>query len=150
GAGIIGLFTAWPLVRRSKLNILVLERGAGSGEGPTGASSAVCRTRCSLDTMIQLARVAIAAYRPGTEFTGLSAPRAAFAEDGVLWMPGADGDWAEREHRRMQGAGVATEVFGDDELQRRYPAFSACTVAPDTATGETHTCRGGGRYLLET
>ncbi|GAB3284358.1 NAD(P)/FAD-dependent oxidoreductase [Parahaliea aestuarii] len=150
GAGIIGLSTAWQLARRSKLRILVLEKGAGTGEGSTGASSAVCRTRYSLDNMIQLARDGIAAYRHWPDFTGLSAPRAAFAEDGVLWMPGADRDWAEREHRRMQGAGVATEVFGDDELQRRYPAFSACTIAPDTETGEAHSCRGGGRYLLET
>ncbi|WP_116367916.1 NAD(P)/FAD-dependent oxidoreductase [Parahaliea mediterranea] len=150
GAGIIGLSIAWQLARRSHLSITVLEKGAGTGEGSTGASSAICRTRYSLDNMIQLARDGIAAYRHWADFTGLATPRAAFAEDGVLWMPGADTDWVEREHRRMQAVGVATDVFGDDELLRRYPAFSPCTLAPDTETGEAHTCRGGGRYLLET
>lgn len=150
GAGIIGLSVAWQLARRSNLDILVLEKGAGTGEGSTGASSAICRTRYSMDEMVQLARDGIHAYRHWQEFTGLSSPRARFALDGVLWMPGADTAWAEREHRRMQGLGVATEVFGDAELSERYPAFSTCTRVPDLDSGAEHQCGGGGRYFLET
>ena len=39
GAGIIGLSCALQLARRSRLSILVLEKGANLGEGSTGASS---------------------------------------------------------------------------------------------------------------
>lgn len=55
GAGIIGLSIAWELARRSKLKIAVLEKGAGTGEGSTGASSAICRYRYSMDEMLHLA-----------------------------------------------------------------------------------------------
>jgi glycine/D-amino acid oxidase-like deaminating enzyme len=150
GAGIIGLSTAWQLARRSALRIVVLEKGAGTGEGSTGASSAVCRTRYSLDSMVQLARDGIHAYRHWQAFTGLAAPRAQFQQDGVLWMPGADLDWADREHRRMQALGVATEVFDHTGLQSRYPAFSPCPRAPDLERGEAHDCLAAGRFFLET
>jgi glycine/D-amino acid oxidase-like deaminating enzyme len=76
GAGIIGLSIAFQLARRSNLKILVLEKGAAVGEGSTGASSAVCRTRYSIDDMLHLARDGIAAYQDWQTFTGLSNPRA--------------------------------------------------------------------------
>ena len=56
GAGIIGLSIAWQLARRSALSIAVLEKGAGVGEGSTGASSSICRTRYSIDETLLLAR----------------------------------------------------------------------------------------------
>ncbi len=150
GAGIIGLSIAWQLRRRSELRVAVLEKGAGVGDGSTGASSAVCRFRYSMNEMVYLARDGIAAYRQWQAFTGLGAPGAQFQNDGVLWMPGEDRQWADSEHRRMQALGIRTEVFEDDELQRRYPAFSNCTRSPDLLTGEEHPCRGGGRYFVET
>ncbi len=52
GAGIIGLSISWQLRRRSELSIVVLEKGAGDGEGSTGASSAVCRFRYSMNEMV--------------------------------------------------------------------------------------------------
>ena len=55
GAGIIGLSIAWELVRRSNLRIAVLDKGAATGEGSTGASSAICRYRYSIHEMVQLA-----------------------------------------------------------------------------------------------
>ncbi len=150
GAGIIGLSIAWQLARRSKLRITVLEKGAGVGEGSTGASSAICRYRYSVDEMVRFARDGIRAYQRWQEFTGLRSPRARFNRDGVLWMPGSDTDWADREHARMERLGIATEVLDDAQLAERFPAFSPCTIAPDTETGKAHDCRGGGRNLLET
>lgn len=150
GAGIVGLSIAWQLARRSTLRIAVFEKGAGVGEGSTGASSAVCRCRYSLDEVVHLARDGIEAYRHWSEFTGLDEPRAGLNADGVLWLPGGDTAWAEREHRRMKVLGVATAVLDDAELRERFPAINSCIRAPDLTTGESHDCAGGGRHFLET
>jgi glycine/D-amino acid oxidase-like deaminating enzyme len=114
GAGIIGLCIAWQLARRSKLTIAVIEKGAAVGEGSTGASSAICRVRYSVDETLLLARDGINAYRQWKAFTGLAEPAAEFIEDGVLWMPGGDRGWADAEHQRMQG-------FGLPGAQHLYP-----------------------------
>ena len=150
GAGIIGLSIAWQLVRRSALRIAVIEKGAAVGEGSTGASSAICRVRYSTDQMLLLARDGIDAYRHWGAFTGLSSPAAEYQQDGVLWMPGGDRDWADIEQRRMQGFGVAAEVLDDDDVAQRFPALNTCTLAPDLETGEAHDCVSGSRNLFET
>lgn len=149
GAGIIGLSIAWQLARRSDLDILVLEKGAGTGEGSTGASSAVCRFRYSMDDMVHLARDGIDAYRQWQQFTGLTSPRARFHNDGTLWMTGSDREWAGREHARLQKLGIRTEVLDDADIEHRFPALNTCVLPPDLATGESHDCVGGGRHLFE-
>lgn len=149
GAGIIGLSIAWQLARRSSLKIIVLEKGAAVGEGSTGASSAICRLRYSLDDMVRLAQDGINAYRNWQTYTGLAETRACFNNDGVLWMPGSDRAWAGREHTRMKKMGIATEVLDDGELKKRYPAFNTCTLAPDFESGEPHDCEGNSQNLLE-
>ena len=149
GAGIIGLSIAWQIARRSRLKVLVLEKGNAIGEGSTGASSAVCRHRYTRTEMVHMARDGINAYRNWQQFTGLKQPRAEYQQDGVLWMPGEDAGWAPREHQRMAELGIATTVLDDSDLKQRFPAFSACTLAADTVTAEEHHCRGGGQHLLE-
>ncbi len=149
GAGIIGLSIAWQLARRSSLAVAVLDKGSGVGEGSTGASSAVCRYRYTLDEVVDLARNGIGAYRQWREFTALDAPRAQFQNDGVLWMPGGDLDWSDREHARLAGLGVATEVLDASQLSEAFPSLSACTQAPDLETGAPHDCDVGGRSLFE-
>lgn len=149
GAGIIGLSIAWQLARRSALSIVVLEKGADVGEGSTGASSAVCRFRYSVDQVVFLARDGINAYRNWQAFTGLQQPRARFVNDGVVWMPGANTAWADTEHQRMQGLGISTQVLDDAELQKRFPALNPCLLSPDVVTGEPHACQGGGRHFFE-
>ena len=149
GAGIIGLSIAWQLARRSNLRIAVVEKGAAVGEGSTGASSAICRVRYSIDETLVLARDGINAYRHWGAFTRLGNPAADFHEDGVLWMPGSDSKWADSEARRMQAFGVAAEVLDDDDIAERFPALSSCTLAPDLETGEAHDCIGGSRNLFE-
>ena len=114
------------------------------------ASSAVCRCRYSLDELVYLARDGINAYRHWPAFTGLDNPRAGLNEDGVLWLPGGDTAWADREHERLAGLGVATAVLDDVQLVERYPPINPCVRAPDLATGEPHDCAGGGRHFLET
>jgi len=149
GGGIIGLASAFQIARRSPLKVLVLEKGAGLGEGSTGASSAVLRHRYTRDEMVYLSRDGINAYRNWAEFTGLQQPRARFEADGVLWLPGAETQWAQREHNRLTSLGIATQTLSDADLRRRFPALSGCTIAPDLVSGEPHNCRGGGQHLFE-
>jgi glycine/D-amino acid oxidase-like deaminating enzyme len=149
GAGIIGLSIAWQLARRSKLRIAVVEKGAAVGEGSTGASSAICRARYSVDETLVLARDGINAYRHWRAFTQLTNAAADFRKDGVLWMPGSDREWADAEHKRLQDFGVAAEVLDDDGVAEWFPALSTCTLAPDLETGEAHDCVGGSRNLFE-
>lgn len=149
GAGIIGLSIAWQISRRSNLKVVVLEKGLGVGEGSTGASSSVCRFRYSSDDMVRLARDGIGAYRNWREFTELVEPRAEYHEDGVLWMPGDDLGWADREHQRMRQMGIATQVLDGEDIQSSFPSLSTCTIPPDLETGESHLCSGKSRNLLE-
>ena len=149
GAGIIGLSCALQLSRRSKLRVLVLEKGVGLGEGSTGASSAVCRCRYSRDEVVTLARDGIRAYRNWQDFTQLDRPRAKFHSHGVLWMV-QDREWAPQEVQRMRGLEIASEILDDSDLAQRYPSMNNCILSPDFVTGEPHSCRGGGLHLLET
>lgn len=150
GAGIIGLSIAWQLRRRSDLRIVVCERGPGVGAGSTGASSAICRYRYSADNMVHLARDGIGAYQQWNAYLGQPDTRAKFQRDGVLWMPGEDAGWAEREHTRLSALGVQTRMLSDSDLQTLFPALNPCPLCPDLATAEAHDCRAGNRHLLET
>ena len=149
GAGVMGLSVAYQIALRSKLKIKVIEKGTQVGEGSTGASSAVCRFRYSLDEMVLLARDGINTYRHWPEFTRLTSQIAQYHNDGALWLPGKDLAWAQREHTRMQALGVRTEVLDDQEVQKRFPDLSVCPIAPDLVTGEPHQCAGGGSHYYE-
>ncbi|MEM9530982.1 MAG: FAD-dependent oxidoreductase, partial [Pseudomonadota bacterium] len=143
GGGIIGLSIAYQLSRRGQRQVLLLDKARAVGAGSTGASSAVCRYRYSLDAMVTLARDGIEAYRQWQAFTELAAPRAAFHNDGVLWFTGEDRAFAPREHQRMAALGIATEVLDDEALAERFPALNRSTQAPDLRTGEVPASAGG-------
>lgn len=149
GAGIIGLNTALQIARRSDARILVLEKGAGLGEGSTGASSAVCRFRYSRPEMVQLAKDGINAYQHWSDYLELTQPRACYHRHGVLWLATSLDDWSAREAARLQSFGLRAEVLDDAELTERYPAINPCLIAPDLDTAVEHECVGGGRHLLE-
>ncbi|WOJ95481.1 FAD-dependent oxidoreductase [Congregibacter brevis] len=149
GAGIIGLNIAYQCARRGNLRILVLERGAGVGEGSTGASSAACRHRYSADDLTVLARDGINAYRHWQEYLALDATRASFQNEGVLWMPCDNGEWAHREFQRLGDLGIRSEILTADETSDRFPAFATCTRYPDLITGNDHPCDHGGFNLFE-
>lgn len=149
GAGIIGLNIAYQIRLRSPLKVLVLEQGAGVGEGSTGASSAVCRFRYSLDEVTLLARDGINAYQHWPEYTRLREPRAAFQNEGVVWIPGSNSSWAPRQKARMDSFGIRTEVFGAEEFTERFPGMNPCSLAPDLETGDEHRCESNGNFFFE-
>lgn len=150
GAGIIGLCSALQLAKRTSARIVVLEKGVGLGEGSTGASSAVCRTKYSLDRTVLLARDGIAAYRHWCEFVGLNDPLAGFHETGALWLGTGDAAEVLNEAARLRSLGIAIATIDDDQLADRYPSINPCPIAPDLVTGEQHNCIAGGLHLLET
>ena len=138
GGGIIGLSTAYQIARRSKLKVCLIEKGAGVGEGSTGASSAILRHRYSMDNMVYLARDGINCYRQWGAFTRLSKPRMKFMPHGVLWMPGEDLQWSKTEHQRLTRLGIASMVLDDQNLKEKFPAINPCVHSPDTLTGAEH------------
>jgi glycine/D-amino acid oxidase-like deaminating enzyme len=148
GAGIIGMSTAFQIARRSKLRVVVLEKGRGPGEGSTGASSAVCRFRYSCREIVQLARDGIGAYQQWPAFLGNDAPFASYQRIGALWLSQAP-DWAMREAERLTGLGLRTVALDDADLAEAFPDIRPCIVPPDLVGGEEHNCRGGGRHLFE-
>ncbi|MDA1074929.1 MAG: FAD-dependent oxidoreductase [Proteobacteria bacterium] len=149
GAGIIGLNIAFQLARRGYQGVTVVDKAMHTGEGSSGASSAVLRHRYTFDEMVFFARDGIDAYRNWKAYTGLSDPDAEFNRCGVLWLP-ADDHFAVREARRLKELGVDALALDDAELGVRFPGMSACIHPPDLTTGELHSCSGGGRHLLET
>ncbi len=150
GAGIIGLCTAHQISRRSDARIVVIEQGIGLGEGSTGASSAVCRHRYSLDETVTLARDGIDAYRHWKEFLELEEPVAHFQNDGVLWITANGSDWAKKEQQRLKQLKIKTEVLDSEELKARFPALSSCTTEPDIRRGTSHDCTEDEGFLYET
>lgn len=152
GAGIIGLCTALQISKRSSAKIVVLDKGSGFGEGSTGASSAVCRTKYSLDSTVMLARDGIAAYRNWPEFLGVSNPLARLHQTGVLWLGNGDFSAIERDAARLKFLDVAVATVDDAELAELYPSLNPCSLAPDLVHGEPHDCGGGGGgiHLIET
>lgn len=149
GAGIIGLCTALQLARRTDAKILVLDKGAGPGEGSTGASSAVCRFKYTRPETVNLARDGIAAYQNWPEFVGLKTPLAQFHRHGVLWFANGRADWPAKEVERLASHGIRALVLDDPQLRERFPALNPCAIPPDLESGADHTCGAGGLHLLE-
>lgn len=149
GAGVIGLCIAMQLARRSKLQIVVLDRAKSPGEGSTGASSAVCRFKYSRRETVLLARDGIHAYHEWPDFLQLQDPLAHFHHVGMVWLGDGRMDWPAQEARRLGTLGVRTEVLDDEALQARFPAINPCFDAPDVDAETEHVCRAGGTHLFE-
>lgn len=150
GAGIIGLCAALQIAKRSRAKIIVLEKGIGPGEGSTGASSAVCRTKYSIDRTVILARDGIAAYRHWPDFLELADPFAQLHQTGVLWLGNGDSRETMPEAARLASLGVAVATMDDAELADLYPSINPCALAPDLVHGNPHDCTAGGIHLVET
>ncbi len=126
GAGIMGLCTAWALVR-SGHEVTVLEQG----QVPNPLGSSVDETRMTRQLygdlpgygpMVDEAR---AAYAELWRDLG----RAFYVETGVLGLSRRAGDWTDRSRRQLEAEGHSDlEVLDGSALHRRYPYLSALDV----------------------
>jgi len=149
GGGIIGMSIAYQIARRSPLQVVVLDKGTGLGEGSTGASAAITRQRYSRVENVRIARDANVVFRNWSDYTGLVGPRAVFHPIGVLWMLEDDPAAVEADRARLAAEGIDVVVLDADGVHELFPALSTC-LEPFDLTGEVpHECRVGRAFLLE-
>jgi sarcosine oxidase subunit beta len=125
GAGVHGASAAFHLASMGASTAIV-ER-TGPGQGPTGRSSGICR---AYYTNPFLAGVAHRSIEMLERFPSLTGHDAGFRRTGFLFLQGADDTERVREvTRRLDAAGVVTEVLGERDLAHRFPAFDRTGVA---------------------
>lgn len=149
GGGIMGMSIAYQIARRSSLSVVVLEKGAGLGEGSTGGSSAITRQRYSKAENVRIARDGNVVWRNWSEYTGLADPAGRFHDIGVLWMMNESVSEVEADRDRLIAEGVDAVMVDAIGLKKLYPGLSACMV-PFDLTGEVaHECADGDAFLIE-
>jgi len=149
GGGIMGMSIAHQVARRSCLKIVVIEKGAGLGEGSTGGSSAITRQRYSKAESVRIARDGNVIWRNWGEYTGLSDPVGRFHDIGVLWMMHDDPQDVAADQARLAAEGIDAVTVDATQLADLYPGVSACMV-PFDLTGEVeHECADGSAFLIE-
>ena len=149
GGGIMGMSIAYQVARRSKRRVVVLDKGAGLGEGSTGGSAAITRQRYSQPELIRLSRDGNAVFKQWAEYLGLGAPRAEYHESGVLWIFDQPRAEVERDRDRLRAQRVDVVALGPDQMVERFPALSTCVDAFDLTGESPHSHREGEAFLLE-
>lgn len=149
GGGIMGASIAFQVARRSKMSVVVLEKGSGLGEGSTGGSSAITRQRYSKAENVRIARDGNVVWRNWSQYTQLTEPAGRFHDIGVLWMMHEGATEVAADRDRLINEGVDAVMVDAPELMRLYPGLSACMV-PFDLTGEIeHECADGDAFLIE-
>ncbi len=149
GGGIMGMSIAFQIARRSKMSVVVLEKGGGLGEGSTGGSSAITRQRYTKSESVRIARDGNVVWRNWSQYTGLSDPVGRFHDIGVLWMMAESATEVAADRDRLVAEGIDAVMVDAAELANLYPALSACMV-PFDLTGEIeHECHDGDAFLIE-
>jgi glycine/D-amino acid oxidase-like deaminating enzyme len=149
GGGIMGMAIAFQVARRSKMSVVVLEKGSGLGEGSTGGCSAVTRQRYTMAENVRIARDGNVVWRNWSEYTGLSDPVGRFHDIGVLWMMNQSVVEVAADRDRLVAEGIDAVMVDAAELAELYPGLSACMV-PFDLTGEVeHECADGDAFLIE-
>jgi len=149
GGGIMGMSIAYQVARRSTLSVVVLEKGAGLGEGSTGGSSAITRQRYTKAESVRIARDGNVVWRNWTEYTGLSDPVGRFHDIGVLWMMNESVAEVVADRDRLRAEGVDAVMVDAPELKKLYPGLSACMVPFDLTGDVEHECADGDAFLIE-
>ena len=149
GGGIIGMSVAYQIARRSKLSVVVLDKGIGLGEGSTGSSSAITRQRYSMAESVRIARDGNTVWKNWRDYTGLSEPVGKLHDIGVLWMMDDDPVAVRADAVRLQDERVDAVAISASELHDLFPGVSACMEPFDLSGDTEHVCRDGELFLLE-
>lgn len=149
GGGIIGSSIALQLAGHDAGSIVVLDKGAGPGEGSTGSSSSITRCRYTYPEVIRLAHHGQQAFANWADFTGVPTPRAGLVTTGILWMMGETAAKTVRDAERLLAAGVEAEVLGANDVTERFPMLNTCGESVDLSGEVEHTCNPGESFLYE-
>lgn len=149
GGGIIGSSIALQLAVHDAGSIVLLDKGAGPGEGSTGSSSSITRCRYTHPEVIRLAMHGQSAYSGWAEFTGLASPRARLVTTGLLWMMGETVTKTTVDAERLRAAGVPADVVDEAGVIDRFPMLATCGVPVDLSGEVDHVCAPGGSFLYE-
>jgi glycine/D-amino acid oxidase-like deaminating enzyme len=127
GAGILGLASAYHLLQsHAGLNLLIVERLAGSGQGDTARSAAAFRDMFSSPVNRQLSQGTIAFY----ESLEKDPHRIGLKKIGYLWLTTAGQTVAWRQAlARMADAGVAFQTLDVQDLTVRLPELRPLDIS---------------------
>jgi sarcosine oxidase subunit beta len=129
GGGVIGASVAYHLAARGWRDVVILDRGAGPGEGSTGRATGGYRAQYATPINV---RLSLLAREKLCRFEAETGVDPGYSQAGYLWL-GAD----ERELaalragqriQRAEGLSEAVEV-GPDDVARLNPALAAEDIA---------------------
>jgi sarcosine oxidase subunit beta len=119
GGGIMGASTAYHLVHRGGLDVLVLEKDL-LAQASTGLSAGGIRQQFSHPANIRLSQEAVRLFERFEEIFGVDVE---FRQVGYLFLAQSDEVWSEfLDNVELQRAlGVPVEVLSPDEIKYRWP-----------------------------
>ena len=130
GGGVMGASAAYHLAARGWRDVVILDRGAGPGEGSTGRATGGYRAQYATAVNV---RLSLLAREKLCRFEAETGVDPGYVTAGYLWLAADGTELAELEQGRQvqQAAGLHEAVaVGPDEVARINPA-----LAPDGIAG---------------
>jgi sarcosine oxidase subunit beta len=129
GGGVIGASVAYHLAARGWRDVVILDRGAGPGEGSTGRATGGFRAQYATPINV---RLSLLAREKLCRFEAETGVDPGYSQAGYLWLGADEPELAAlREGQRVQhaeGLSEAVEV-GPDDVVRLNPALAGDDVA---------------------
>jgi sarcosine oxidase subunit beta len=124
GAGILGCSTAWRLAQRG-LEVGVIDREPGVGQGSTARSTAIIRQRYSHPGAMALALEGLRTWERWPELVPADKEgrRARLCAVGVLFLLPAAEPSTRALFTTMRSLGIAVDMLDGDALARAFPAL---------------------------
>jgi sarcosine oxidase subunit beta len=129
GGGVIGASVAYHLAARGWRDVVILDRGAGPGEGSTGRATGGFRAQYATPINV---RLSLLAREELCRFEAETGVDPGYSQAGYLWLGADEPELAAlREGQRIQhaeGLSEAVEV-GPDDVARLNPALAGDGIA---------------------